>query len=178
MSGSRSYATARTDCSRRIATWNVNTLYQTGQFDNLKREAERMMLDLVGVSEVRWTGSGHVNSDDWTFYYTGRDRHEAGVGVMSKRELAESVLGCWQVSKRVIIVKIEAKLIGLNIIQVYAPTSDHSDSEIDEFYEEVDQVNELFPVKIFFSVHILCTHMIFITGTRSTYVHAQLFTAK
>ena len=42
----------------------MNTLYQTGQFDNLKREAERMKLDVVGVSAVRWTGSGHVNSED------------------------------------------------------------------------------------------------------------------
>ena len=52
--------TARTYCRIRIATWNVNTLYQAEKFDNLKREAERMKLDVVGVSEVRWTGSGHV----------------------------------------------------------------------------------------------------------------------
>ena len=110
------------------------------KFDNLKKEAERMRLDVVAVSEVRWAGSGHVNSDGWTFHFSGGDRHEAEVGVPLKRELAESVLGCWQVSKRVIIVKIAAKPVGLNITQVYAPTTDHSESEIDEFYEEVDQV--------------------------------------
>ena len=41
------------DCCSRIATWNVNTLYQVGNLDNLKKEAERMKLDVVGVSEVR-----------------------------------------------------------------------------------------------------------------------------
>ena len=54
--------TARVDKMRRIATWNVNTLYQDGKFENLLREAERMNLDAVGVSEVRWTGSGQTTS--------------------------------------------------------------------------------------------------------------------
>ena len=90
--GSRYYATARTDCRRRVATWNVNTLYQAGKFDNLKREVERMRLDVVGVSEVRWTGSGHMTSDGWKFYYSDGDRHKAEVRFLLKRELAESVL--------------------------------------------------------------------------------------
>ena len=67
-------------------------------------------------------------------------RPEAGVGVLLKRELAESVLGCWQISKRLMVVKIDAKSVGLNIIQVYTPTTNYSDSEMDEFYEELDQV--------------------------------------
>ena len=54
--------TARVDKMRRIATWNVNTLYQDGKFENLLREVERMNLDAVGVSEVRWTGSGQTTS--------------------------------------------------------------------------------------------------------------------
>ena len=59
LSGRRN--TARVDKMRRIATWNVNTLFQDGKFENLLREAERMNLDAVGVSGVRWTGSGEKN---------------------------------------------------------------------------------------------------------------------
>ena len=70
----------------------MNTLYQAGKFDNLKREVERMRLDVVGVSEVRWTGSGHMTSDGWKFYYSDGDRHKAEVRFLLKRELAESVL--------------------------------------------------------------------------------------
>ena len=103
------------------------------KFDNLKKEAERMRLDVVAVSEVRWAGSGHVNSDGWTFHFSGGDRHEAEVGVLLKRELAESVLGCWQVSKRVMVMKIAAKPVGLHIIQVCASTTSYRDSEIDDF---------------------------------------------
>ena len=133
-------AMARTDSTKRIATWNVNTLFQVGKFENLKREAERMNLDAIGVSEVRWTGVGHIASDGWTFYYSGGERHEAGVGILLGREMARAVVGCWQVSKRVILVKIAAKPVGLNLIQVYAPTTDYSDREVDEFYEQVDSV--------------------------------------
>ena len=133
-------ATARTDKIKRIATWNVNTLFQVGKFENLKKEAKRMELDVVGVSEVRWTGAGQVSSDGWTFYYSGGERHEAGVGILLGREMAEAVVGCWQVSKRVMLIKIAAKPVGLNIIQVYAPTTAYSDSEVDEFYEQVDSV--------------------------------------
>ena len=140
VSGSRNRATARLDCCSRIATWNVNTLYQVGKLENLKKEAERMKLDVVGVSEVRWTGSGQITSGSWTLYYSGGETHDAGVGVLLRKEVAEAVVGCWQVSERVILVKIDAKPIPLNIIQVYAPTGDHSDDEDDDFYEQVDSV--------------------------------------
>ncbi|XP_063863898.1 craniofacial development protein 2-like [Scylla paramamosain] len=138
VSGSRNRTSARWDCCRRIATWNVNTLYQVGKLDNLKKEAEMMKLDVVGVSEVRWTGSGHIDSGGWTMYYSGGERHEAGVGVLLRKEVAEAVVGSWQVSERVILVKIGAKPTGLNTIQVYAPTGDHSDDEVETFYDQVD----------------------------------------
>lgn len=140
VAGGRNRATARTDRLYRVATWNVNTLFQAGKFDNLKKEAERMKLDVVGVSEVRWTGSGQMSSGGWTFYYSGGERHEAGVGVLLRREVADAVVGCWQVSQRVILIKVNAKPVGLNIIQVYAPTCDHSDDEIEDFYEQLDSV--------------------------------------
>ena len=57
-----------------------------------------------------------------------------------RRDLAESVVGCWQVSKRVILIKIAAKPVGLNIMQVYAPTSDYGPNDVDEFYEQLESV--------------------------------------
>ena len=58
------------------------------------KEANRMKLDAVGVSEVRCTGERQVSSDEWTFYYCGEDRHEAGVGILLKIEMADAVVGC------------------------------------------------------------------------------------
>ena len=133
-------ATARTDCIRRIATWNVNTLYQIGKLENLKKEAERLKLDIVGVSEARWTGSGKEVTADWIFYYSGGEKHESGVGVLIRKEIEADVSGCWQLSDRVMLLKINARPVNLNIIQVYAPTSGCSEDMIDRFYEQVESV--------------------------------------
>ena len=54
----------------RLATWNVNTLYQAGKYDNLKQMI-RMRLDVVGVSEVRWTGVGQCGGGGVEFVYSG-----------------------------------------------------------------------------------------------------------
>ena len=62
------------------------------------------------------------------------------MGVLLRKEVTEAVLGSWQVYERVILVKIDAKPTALNIIQVYAPTGDHSEEEVDAFYEQLDSV--------------------------------------
>ena len=98
VSGGRDRATARTDRTRRIATWNVNTLHQIGKLENLKKEAKRMNLDIVGVSEARWTGSGKLTTGDWVFYYSGGEKHVHGVGILIRKELEDAVAGCWQLS--------------------------------------------------------------------------------
>ena len=140
VSGSRDRATARIDRPRRIATWNVNTLHQAGKIENLKKEAQRLKLDIVGVSEARWTGSGRTVTGDWIFYHSGGQKHEHGVGILIKKEIDAAVKGCWQLSDRVMLLKIGAKPVSINIIQVYAPTSQHSDDTIDGFYDQVDEV--------------------------------------
>ena len=50
------------------------------------------------------------------------------------------MVGCWQTSKRVILIKKAATPVGLNIILIYAPTTNYIDSEVEKFYEQVDSV--------------------------------------
>ena len=83
--GNRNRVTARSTCCCKLASWNVNTVYQSGKLENLKKEAKRMKLDVVGVSEVRWTGCGNLNSGGLSFYYSGGVRHEAGVGLLLRK---------------------------------------------------------------------------------------------
>ncbi|GFS22699.1 craniofacial development protein 2-like [Elysia marginata] len=54
-----------------IATWNVRTLSQCEKFENLVKEAELLKLDICGVSETRWTKSGHIDSENYRFVYSG-----------------------------------------------------------------------------------------------------------
>lgn len=123
----------------RIGTWNVNTLFQAGKYDNLKKEMNRMKMDFVGVSEVRWKGTGRCGSDGVEFIYSGGEEHQRGVGVMMTARMAKCMKGYMALSDRVILVKIAGKPIDLNIIQVYAPTGDHPDDEVEEFYDIMGQ---------------------------------------
>lgn len=135
----RHQATVSNKENMRVATWNVNTLYQAGKYDNLKQEMTRMRLDVVGVSEVRWTGVGRCDGGGVEFVYSGGEEHQRGVGVMMTKKVARCMKGYMAVSDRVLLVKLAGKPIDINIIQVYAPTTDHTEEELDEFYEMVEQ---------------------------------------
>ena len=67
--GSHNSTTARSTCCRKVATWNVNTLYQAGKVENIKKEARRLKLGSLGLSEARWTGCGNITSGYWTFLF-------------------------------------------------------------------------------------------------------------
>lgn len=135
----RHQATVSTKQLIRVATWNVNTLYQLGKYDNLKQEMARMRLDVVGVSEVRWTGVGQCGGGGVEFVYSGGEEHQRGVGVMMTTKTARCMMGYMAISDRVLLVKLAGKPININIIQVYAPTADRPEEELDEFYEMMEQ---------------------------------------
>jgi hypothetical protein len=59
-----------------LATWNVRTLYQAGKLENVKQEMKRLKINILGMSETRWSDSGLVNTDSMKFIYSGEDKHE------------------------------------------------------------------------------------------------------
>ena len=74
----------------KIATWNVRTLFQAGKLENVKMEMERMKINILGMSEVRWTGAGKINSDKYTIIYSGSEKHERGVGIIFDEQTART----------------------------------------------------------------------------------------
>ena len=98
-----------------------------------------MALDLLGLSEVRWTGKGLIKTGDKVIVYSGGESHERGVGILLDGKTAKSVKGWWGVSDRVIVVKLEGKPFDIGVIQVYAPTSTCKEEEIEQFYEDLDK---------------------------------------
>uniref|UniRef100_A0A8D8ZLR6 Craniofacial development protein 2 n=1 Tax=Cacopsylla melanoneura TaxID=428564 RepID=A0A8D8ZLR6_9HEMI len=126
----------------RIGTWNVKTMNQGGKIHNAIQEMTRLNLNFLGVSEMRWPGTGSVNIQDHQVFYSGTDngKHEYGVGLILTKEIAKCVDNFIPVSCRVMLVQIKAKPVDLNIIQVYAPTSDATEEEIEDFYSSLNQV--------------------------------------
>ena len=128
--------------SIRVGTWNVRTLAQDGKFEEVEKEMQRMNLNILGLSETRWTGAGKMDSENLVFYYSGGDRRERGVGIMINKTVSKSILGSWAVSDRVIMVKMRGHPFNVNIIQIYAPTQESTEEEVDDFYEQLSDAQK------------------------------------
>ena len=122
----------------KLGTWNVRTLYQAGKLDNLIQEMESMRLDILGIAETHWVEEGKIIKENHTMIYSGGEMHRKGVGILMKNNIARSMLGFWAISERVIMLKLQAKPFNINIIQVYAPTLDCEDEEIEKLYQEIN----------------------------------------
>ena len=123
-----------------IATWNVRTMNESGKLENVKREMERLKVNVLGLSEVRWKGEGDFMSDGVRVIYSGGVKHENGVAILLDKEMAAKVICIERCSDRMITVKVKAEPVDLFIIQVYMPTSTHDEEEVDVMYEKIEEI--------------------------------------
>jgi exonuclease III len=132
-----------------IGTWNVRTLHACGKIHELTHELKRYRWDIIGLAEVRWLGFGETATDEGhKIWYSGEDsKHRHGVAFIVRKEVVNSVISCTPVSSRLISIRISARPHNITIIQVYAPTSDYEDEEIEKFYEEIERIIAKVPKK-------------------------------
>ena len=93
--------------SVKIATWNVRTLYQSGKLENIKKEMDRLVINILGICEVRWTGASKISSGEFTVIYSGGQKHENGVGFIMDEDHAKFLKGFWTLSDRVCMIKVQ-----------------------------------------------------------------------
>ena len=120
-----------------IGTWNVRSMNQ-GKLEVVKQEMARVNVDILGISELRWTGMSEFNSDDHYIYYCGQESlRRNGVAIMVNKRVRNAVLGCNLKNNRMISVHFQGKPFNIMVIQVYAPTSDAEEADVEWFYEDV-----------------------------------------
>ena len=108
----------------------------------------RVNIDILGISELNWTGMGEFNSDDHCIYYCGQESlRRNGVAIMVNKRVQNAVLGCNLKNDRMISVRLQGKPFNNTVIQVYAPTSDAEEAEVERFYEDLQDLLELIPQK-------------------------------
>lgn len=99
---------------------------------------KRINLDLLGISELHWIGSGDFNSDDYTIYYLGSEtERRKGVAFLVNRRIARCVESPQYISDRIMSIRMKGKPLNVSIIQVYAPTADAPEQEHKDFYNQV-----------------------------------------
>ena len=119
-----------------------------GKLKVVKQEMARVNVNILGISELKWTGMGEFNSDDHYIYYYGQESlRRKGVAIMVNKRVRNAVLGCNLKNDRMISVRFQGKPFNITVIQVYAPTSNAEEAEFEQFYEEVQDLLELTPKK-------------------------------
>ena len=102
-----------------------------GKLGVVKQEMARVNVDILRISELKWTGKGEFNSDDHYIYYGGQDcLRRNGVAIMVNKRVQNAVLGCNLKNDRMISVHFQGKPFNITGIQVYAPTSNAEEAEV------------------------------------------------
>ena len=106
-----------------IGTWNVRSMNQ-GKLEVVKQEMTKVNIDILGISELRWTEIGEFNSDDHYIYYCGRESlRRNGVALIVIKIVQNVVPKCNLRNDRMISVHFQGKSFNITVIQVYAPTN-------------------------------------------------------
>ena len=91
-----------------------------------------MNIDILGISELKWTGMGEFNSDDYYIYYCRKESlRRNGVALVINKKVKNAVLGCNLKNDRMISVHFQGKPFTITVIQVYALTSNGEEAEIE-----------------------------------------------
>ena len=121
-----------------------------GKLEVVKQEMARVNVNILGISELKWTGMGEFNSDDHYIYYCGQESlRRNGVAIMINKRVRNAVLGCNLKNDRMISVHFQGKPFNISVIHVYAPTSNAEEAEVERCYEDLQDLLELTPKKDF-----------------------------
>ena len=109
-----------------------------GKLEVVKQELARVNVDILGTSELKWTGMGEFNSDDHYIYYCRQESLRRNrVAIMVNKRVRNAVLGFNLKNDRIISVHFQGKPFNITVIHVYAPTSNAEEAEVEWFYEDL-----------------------------------------
>ena len=130
-----------------IGTFNVRSMNQ-GELEEIKQEMARVNVNILGVSKLKCTGMGEFNWDGHYIYYCGQEcLRRNGVAIMVHKRVLNAVFGCSFKNNRMIPVRVQGRPFNITVIQVYAPTNNAEEAEVEWFYEELQDLLELIPSK-------------------------------
>ena len=115
-----------------------------GKLEVVKQEMARVNIDILGISELKWTGMGEFNLDDHYIYYCGQGslkRH--GIALIVNKRVQNAILGCNLKNDRMISVCFQGKPFNIKVIQAYAPTINAEEAEVEWFYDHLQDLLEL-----------------------------------
>ena len=105
-----------------------------GKLELVEQAMPRMNINILGISELKWTGMGEFNSDDHYIYHCRQESlRRNGVAIIVNKRVQNAVLGCNLKNDKMLSVHFQGKLFNIMVIQVYAPTSNAKEAEVEGF---------------------------------------------
>ena len=117
-----------------------------GELEVVKQEMARVNIDILGIFKLKWTGIGEFNSDDHYIYYRGQESLRRN-GVIVNKRVRNAVLGRNLKNDRMISVFFQGKPFNIMVLQVYVPISNAEEAQVEQFYEDLQDLLELIPKK-------------------------------
>ena len=118
-----------------------------GKLEVVKQEMASVNKDILAISELRQTEMGEFNFDHFIYYCRQESLRRNGVAIIVNKRVQNAVLGCSLKNDRMISVHFQGKPFNITVIQVYAPTSNAEEAEVERFYENLQELLELTPKK-------------------------------
>ena len=115
-----------------------------GKLEVIKQEMARVNIYILGISKLKWTGMGELNSDDHYIYYCGQEsfrRNGVALALIVNKRVWNAVLVCNFKNDRMILVHFQGKPFSITVIQVYSPTADSEKAKADQFYDDLKDQN-------------------------------------
>ena len=92
-----------------MGTWNLRSMTQ-GKLEVVKQEMARVNINILGISELKWTRMGEFNSDDHYIYYCGQESlRRNGVAITVNKRVRNAILGCNLKNNTTISVRLQGK---------------------------------------------------------------------
>ena len=113
----------------------------------IKQEMASVNINIFRISEIKWTGMGEFNSDDYCIYHCGQESLRRNIAIIVNKRVQNAVLRCNIKNYRMISVHFQGKPFNITVIQVYVPTTNAKEAEVEWFYEDLQDLLELTPQK-------------------------------
>ena len=112
----------------------------------VKQEMARMNINILQISKLKWTGMDDFTSNYHYIYYCGQvSLSRNRVALIANKRVWNAVLGCNLKNDKMISIGFHGKTHNITVIQVYVPTTNAKEAEVEWFYNDIQDLLELTP---------------------------------
>ena len=125
-----------------LGIWNVRSMTEAITTAQVLKEMQRYHLEILGISECRWTGTGRYQASNGTviLYSSKEASHISGTALIISKNSVKSLIEWEPISDRFIRARFDSKYCKLSVIQCYSPTNDEEDEVKDGFFNQLQQI--------------------------------------